>query len=158
MQHIPVGHRPLSQGWWLAQASKGPQKQPLRSVRTQQLHVPPELWQSIATLHGLLMSQPQSSLLHGGGGGLPPWANAGTCKLERMGALHTTAAPTPALFNIVRRDTSLTGASVSSIDPSLHRVCADNEPLEDIAASTKRRNSASNPALERRRFSTLGDC
>src|SRR5712691_10217889 len=45
----------------MVHASIGPQKQALRSASTQQLQAPPELWQSMATLQGVLRSHPHAS-------------------------------------------------------------------------------------------------
>src|SRR2546430_6536576 len=45
----------------MVHGSIGPQKHALRSASTQQLQAPPELWQSMATLQGVLRSHPHAS-------------------------------------------------------------------------------------------------
>jgi len=86
----------------------GPHQQLLRSARTQQLQLPPEFSQSMATLQGVLRSQ--------GHCGLPGWANAGVFRLVRTGADHATAAPAPMRFSIRRREIPSCVSSVGFSD------------------------------------------
>src|SRR6266540_1983568 len=119
MQHWLEGQSAfVVHGWWLEQASNGPQWQALRSACTQQLHAPPGgcPWQPIVKLHGVFRSHPQGSFTH------PPYAaNAGVLMLVRIGAVQAAAAPAFASAFSAERSRSpkpLSGVPLDSFDHS----------------------------------------